>query len=171
MDHFNWVALKKDKSRKSNGAVPTEQLGGENTKSSQAGFEGALPRQAKVKRRPNPSAKSAEKNNQKPTLQLKKNLEIKREADRMQIISGEKEGRKLMPLRAKRSANSAARRESIFNILNGGKLIDDMATVIYDLFAGSGALGLKLYHEELTFVIWLKNRLTLFQSSKKIAAN
>ena len=53
-------------------AVLTEQLGGENTKSSQAGFEGALPRQAKVKRRPNPSAKSAEKNNQKPTLQLKK---------------------------------------------------------------------------------------------------
>ena len=53
-------------------AVLTEQLGGENTKSSRAGFEGALPRQAKVKRRPNPSAKSAEKNNQKPTLQLKK---------------------------------------------------------------------------------------------------
>ena len=53
-------------------AVLTEQLGGENTKSSKAGFEGALPRQAKVKRRPNPSAKSAEKNNQKPTLQLKK---------------------------------------------------------------------------------------------------
>lgn len=61
----------------------------------------------------------------------------------MQIISGEKRGAKLMPLEGQSVRPTAQRaRESIFNILNSGKLIDDLAQpVILDLFAGSGALG------------------------------
>lgn len=53
-------------------AILKEQLGGADSKSSKAGFHGALPRNAKKKRRADPSAASAEKNNQKPTLQLAK---------------------------------------------------------------------------------------------------
>lgn len=51
-------------------AVLVEQLGGDNTKSSQAGKTGPLPRSAKRPRRSDPSAKSAEKNKQKPQLKL-----------------------------------------------------------------------------------------------------
>ena len=51
-------------------AVLSEQLGGEETKSSQAGKTGPLPRSAKRPRRADPSAKSAEKNKQKPQLKL-----------------------------------------------------------------------------------------------------
>ncbi|MGC6516697.1 MAG: pseudouridine synthase [Candidatus Puniceispirillaceae bacterium] len=52
--------------------VLKEQLGAEDSKSAMAGLEGPLPRTAKKPRRANPSAKSAEKNNKKPTLKLQK---------------------------------------------------------------------------------------------------
>ena len=53
-------------------AVLKEQLGDEDSKSAKAGLEGPLPRSAKRPRKPDPSAKSAEKNNSKPTLKLGK---------------------------------------------------------------------------------------------------
>ena len=53
-------------------AVLKEQLGDEDSKSAKAGLEGPLPRTAKRPRRSDPSAKSAEKNNAKPTLKLGK---------------------------------------------------------------------------------------------------
>ena len=53
-------------------AILKEQLGGADSKSAKAGLEGPLPRTAKRPRRPDPSAKSAEKNKAKPTLKLGK---------------------------------------------------------------------------------------------------
>ena len=63
----------------------------------------------------------------------------------MQIIAGEKRGAKLMPLMGQSVRPTAQRaRESIFNILHGGKFADDLDQgIILDLFAGSGALGLE----------------------------
>ena len=63
----------------------------------------------------------------------------------MQIIAGEKRGAKLATLAGQMVRPTAQRtRESVFNILQGGRLIDSLSDrVVLDLFAGSGALGLE----------------------------
>ena len=53
-------------------AILKEQLGDEESKSAKSGLTSPLPRTAKRPRRPDPSAASAEKNNQKPTLKIGK---------------------------------------------------------------------------------------------------
>lgn len=79
---FQLGNLDKGKVEEIRPSILKEQLGGEDSKSYQAGSDGPLPRNAKKPRRPNPSAKSAEKNNQKPTLKLgKKQTKGKSDAD------------------------------------------------------------------------------------------
>ena len=69
---FQLGNLEKGKIEEVRQAVLKEQLGDEDSKSAKAGLEGPLPRSAKRPRKPNPSAKSAEKNNEKPVLKLAK---------------------------------------------------------------------------------------------------
>ena len=79
---FQLGNLDKGKVEEIRPSILKEQLGGADSKSYQAGLDGPLPRNAKKPRRPNPSAKSAEKNNQKPTLKLgKKQAKGKSDAD------------------------------------------------------------------------------------------
>lgn len=66
-------------------------------------------------------------------------------AKQMQIIAGQKRGAKLATVQGQSVRPTAQRtRESLFNILQGGKHIDDLQDlIVLDLFAGSGALGLE----------------------------
>jgi len=63
----------------------------------------------------------------------------------MQIIAGQKRGAKLISVDGQSVRPTAQRtRESLFNILQGGKLSDGLTDIrALDLFAGSGALGLE----------------------------
>ena len=63
----------------------------------------------------------------------------------MQIIAGQKRGAKLVTVAGQSVRPTAQRtRESLFNILQGGKHIDTLRDIrVLDLFAGSGALGLE----------------------------
>lgn len=63
----------------------------------------------------------------------------------MQIIAGQKRGAKLISPSGLEVRPTAQRtRESMFNILASGKLLDQLDDIIcLDLFAGSGALGLE----------------------------
>lgn len=63
----------------------------------------------------------------------------------MQIIAGQKRGAKLAQLEGEHVRPTAQRtRESLFNILQGGRFIDNLDGLqVLDLFAGTGALGLE----------------------------
>ena len=78
---FQLGNLDKGKVEEVRPSILKEQLGGEDSKSYQAGLTSPLPRTAKKPRRPDPSAKSAEKNKQKPTLKLTKKKQAKGRPD------------------------------------------------------------------------------------------
>lgn len=64
----------------------------------------------------------------------------------MQIIAGQKRGAKLLTVQGQSVVRPTAQRtrESLFNILQGGRHLDEIAGLnVLDLFAGSGALGLE----------------------------
>ena len=64
----------------------------------------------------------------------------------MQIIAGQQRGAKLLTVQGQSVVRPTAQRtrESLFNILQGGRHLDEIAGLnVLDLFAGSGALGLE----------------------------